>query len=485
MSSVTFWSQDNYSGKTKSFVDVGQVPDFNQVQWSGKSHDDMKDDASSMQTGDNSWVRIYSKANYQGRTALVGPNTSVTLKNLKSDDGSDDMDDTVESFQMWNHKPSVDTTAIIKNFDALFPGTYGRKDNLYNTEIHFQDSDYRIYDPELVLDGSGNTLAFTINLDHIQTEFDDHAVLTFAMDLYGGFAQQIQVTYDLASAAQVPDWAIKVTDGLIDAAELAAKAIADGAEIVLTDGVGVVATVETDKLISYTADALTFCVDHLNTVLALVFTFQDDGGTSYFPAVVSHTIVRAIHAYYEELLGKRTDDMVFDDSAFLSAFGATAYGGDKHTGFIEFAQGQHSCRAYQPDRSALYAHGGIVTSVKVDAVTNNQKDDHLILQVVTDPHGNLFAVAASMDIFDRKAPSDYQSPTTGLLTYDENGQMVRITQDKTRTPISYASLKDAYVDLMNQALDATESDYGTNITDQQRELVDGGGRVLDAIHAAT
>ena len=48
---VTFWSKDDYSGKYKTFTNVDRIKDFNDVQWTGKSHDDMKDDASSIQTG--------------------------------------------------------------------------------------------------------------------------------------------------------------------------------------------------------------------------------------------------------------------------------------------------------------------------------------------------------------------------------------------------------------------------------------------------
>src|SRR3546814_7115617 len=83
-----------------------------------------------------------------------------------------------------------------------------------------------------------------MDLDHIQAEQDDHAVLSFSMDLNGGFVEKIQVTYDIAGATQVPEWAIKLIDGAIEVAKYGPMAIADGAVIVLTDGVGVVATVE-------------------------------------------------------------------------------------------------------------------------------------------------------------------------------------------------------------------------------------------------
>src|SRR5690606_30992846 len=146
---------------------------------------------------------------------------------------------------------------------ALYPGSARvKKGNLYATEWYAQDSQYRLYDASIKLEG--NTVSFEMRVDYIQSEQDDYAVLTFGMDLNGGFVDKIQVTYDIAGATQVPEWAIKLIDGTIEAAKYGAMAIADGAVIVVTDGVGVVATVEINRLIKYTADVLTFCVDHLN-----------------------------------------------------------------------------------------------------------------------------------------------------------------------------------------------------------------------------
>lgn len=485
MTSASFWKDKDFSGKYKVFSSAQSVPDFNDVQWEGSSRDDMKDDVSSIQTDNNTWVRIYSKANYQGRTALIGPGSNVNLDSLQSEDGSDDMDDTVESCEIYDHKPDINTSAVVDNFIALFGSgaVPGRLNNRYEIELYAQDSQYRVYYPSVTL--SGTTVGFSIDLDHIQAEKDDHATITFSMDVYGSFVDQIQVTYTMADASQIPDWAIKIIDGAIDAASDAAKVIADGAEIVLTDGVGVVATIETDKLIDYTAEALTFCVDHLNTVLSAIFLYQDDGGTSYFPAVVSQAIARAVYAYYQELFGDSPSDSGFNSTSFRDSLGADSWDTSKNTRFVEFSQGDDTCRAYDPDGTPFFSHGGRLTSVKVDAVTTVQKDDHLILQVVTAPSGDLFAITASMDIFSRSTPDDYQSPTCGVLTYNSQGQMIQITQDKTISVISYGSLKEAYAALMREALDSSADDYGTDITDQQYGLVDGGSQVIDAILAAT
>lgn len=481
---VTFYKDKDYSGKSRTFTGAQKVPDFNDVQWSDDSNmDDMKDDASSIKTGSEAWVRVYSKADYQGRTVLIEPNSSYNLKNITDDNNEDDMDDTIQSFQMYDHKPDVNTTNIINNFIALYPNSiHSRKDNLYNSEFYAQDSNYRIYDP--IIELTDSKASFTINLDHIQAEKDDHATVTFAMDFQGNYTDQIQVTYEMQDASQIPDWLIKIIDGAIDVAADAAKIIADGAEIVLTDGVGVVATVETDKLIDYTAKAITFCVDHLNTVLNAVFTYQDDGGTMNFPAVVSHSIARLVLAYYEELYGPDTNVIeAFNDTAFLNSIGVDSWNTSKHNPYVEFSKNGYDYRSYCPDNTFYYAQGGSLSSVKIDAITDNQKDDHLIMQTVFDPSGRLFSIVGSIDLFSRNHDDDYTAPASGVLTYNDQGQMIHIAQDKTITTVNYATLEDAYSDKMSQALTDTASTFDIDVTDQQKNLVDASLSVLAAIEA--
>ncbi|HEU4454280.1 MAG TPA: hypothetical protein VFR81_14525 [Longimicrobium sp.] len=485
---VTFWKDTDDTqgtGHYKNYDGPQNVPDLNEVQWHGETRDDMKDDISWVDTSSQTWVRLFSKANYSGRTLLIGPNQHVNLKYTNDENDEDDMNDTVESFQLYDHKPDVDAVQVNSNFVALYPGSVrGRLNNLYNSEWYAQDSKYRVYDPTIIL--YADKIAFTINLDHVQAEGDDHAVVTFSMDYKGDFVDHIQVSYDMANAAQIPDWAIKLIDGAIDLADDAAKLIADGAEIVITDGVGVVATVETNKLIDYTAKALTFCIDHLNTVLKAIFKFQDDGGTMYFSAIVSHAIARQVLAYYEELYGADTNSkMSFDTSAFLRSLGASQWGpSDKHNPYVEFSQDSHPYRAFYPDNTFLYARGGAVSSVKVTAVTNNQKDDHLTLQCTYDPHGNLFSVAGGVDLFLLRVPSGYTAPTSGVITYNASRQMVHITPDGTVTTIHYDSIEAAYADIMASTLSSAASTYGIDLTSQQRSLVDASSRVLSAITGA-
>lgn len=481
---VTFWTDTDDkkgTGDYKNYTSPTNESDLNEVLWTNESRDDMKNDISWVDTNSQSWVRLYTEPNYAGRTLLVGPDSHLNLKVTKDDQGSDDMNDAVQSFQIFDHKPDVDTVQIAANLRALYPGSqYGTLHELYNSTWYTQDSQYRIYDPEMVLNQDG--IDFTAKLDHVQGEHDDHAVLTFSMDLRGGFVDRIQVTYDMADAAQVPEWVIRITDGIIDASADAAKVIADGAEIVVSDGVGVVATVETDEIIDYTAEALTFCIDHLNTVLKAIFTFQDNGGTMYFSAVVSHAIARLVQAYYQELYGPDGNaKMGFNESAFLSALGASKWvSGGKHNEYVEFTQGSHPYRAFKPDNSFLYAHGGAVSSVCLGAVTDDAKDDHLTLQATYAPDGSLFSVAGAIDIFLPREVDGYQAPASGVITRNSGGEMVRIV-DGTVTVIHYDSLTAAYSDLMASALTSTASTFDLDISDQQRTLVNASITVLNGM----
>jgi hypothetical protein len=482
---VTFWKgtdDKQGTGNYKNYDGAQSVPDLNQVQWTGETRDDMKDDISWVDTDTQAWVMIYSKANYQGRSYLLGPNTHTNLKQVYVD--GDDMNDTVESFQIFDHKPDVNTQNVNNNFVALYPGsTRTRVNNLYCSEFYAQDSHYRIYDPTMVL--GSNRIDFTINLDHIQTEYDDHAKVTFSMDFTGTFLDQIKVTYTMADASQIPDWVIKIIDGAIDVAADTAKVIADGAEIVITDGVGVVATLETDELIQDAADALTFCIDHLNTVLATIFKYQDNGGTMYFSSIVSHSIARLILAYYQELFG--TDNnrrLSFNEHNFLTPLGDSNWTSGKSNPYADFTQNNYSYRSFYPDNTFLYATAGAVSSVCVGANTSNQKDDHLTMQATYDPHGNLFSVVGGMDIFLTKNIDDYVAPTSGVIMHNKSGQLVSVGSGGDITVINGSNIVDAYKAQLNASLDSTASQFGLTLTDQQRALVDASVTVLNAITAA-
>lgn len=487
---VKFWkSTDDKSGTGdhRTYSGPQSVPDLNEIQWEGESHDDMKDDASWVDTSSQAWVRIYSKDNYQGRTVLIGPNQHVSLKKLQDENNEDDMNDTVESIQIYDHPPSVNTTNILNNFVALYPfSERSTKNNLYNSEWYAQDSEYRVYDPSILQ--TSDSVAFSVKLDHIQSESDDHATLTFSMDFSGDFVEKIQVTYDIANATQIPDWVINLTDKAIWVAEQGAKVLFDSAVIVITDGIGTVATIEINKVIKYTAKALTFCVDHLNFVLGAVFKLQDDGGRTNFPAIVSHSIARLVLAYYQELYGKDTNTpLTFVENAYFDGLKSNnSWDDSKHSLFVLFKENNRNYRSYFPDNTFLYARGGAVSSVKIDSIENNEKDDHLVLQAIFTPKGALFSVAGCMDIFSVKNSSDYTPPASGVLARNSEGKIIHIEQGQEEFTVleNYDSIESAYADMMKKALEANATQFDYNLSDQQRTLVTASVTALNAMTAA-
>jgi|SRR5690606_4300061 len=149
------------TGGYKNYDGPQSVSDLSKVLWEGTTfNNDMKDDISWVDTASETWVRVYSKANFQGRTALIGPDQHVNMKDLRDDYDESHMDDTIESFLLYDHKPDVDTTRIVKNLTDLYPGAVNiRKDNKYATEWYAQDAQYRLYvsaRPSTSLNGIGS-----------------------------------------------------------------------------------------------------------------------------------------------------------------------------------------------------------------------------------------------------------------------------------------------------------------------------------------
>src|SRR5690606_18998534 len=146
----------------------------------------------------------------------------------------------------------------------------------------------------------------------------------------------------------------------------------------------------------------------------------------------------------------------------------------------------YSYRSYYPDNTFFYARGGALSSVKIDAITDNRMDDHLVMQAIFDPHGKLFAVAGCIDIFSVKNISNYTAPASGVFAYNADGKIIHVTQggEHVTEVQGYTSLEEAYADELKNALRRTGTDYGINITNGQTSLVDASVKALAAMNAA-
>jgi cytochrome oxidase Cu insertion factor (SCO1/SenC/PrrC family) len=453
--------------------------------WDGKSGtlNETDDSASSLATGSQSWLTVFSGENYTGKSMSFGPSSSCSKL---SDHG---LDNDIASFQLFDKKP-VDTGTILTNFLALYPGsTTVSKSSGTCLEWYAADNHYRVYYPTIVQ--SGNNVNFTINLDHIiGGGSDDHATLTFVMDTDGTFNGQIKITYDMNDGAyQVPDWVLNIIDGLIQEAADEAIVLLDGAEIVFTAGAGVEMAIPTDIFIEAGAELLTCAVNHINDVVDKLFGLSDDGGSMYFPSIVSHALARMVYAYHQERYGQNGGAQLgWNQDPFLSTLGVSSWNTDKSTMCAMFTNGGSSYRAYYPDNTPGYSKAGFYSTVKMDAINDNAKDDYLAMMISFDPSGKIYSVSGSIDIWG--APDDdddadnYVAPSSGTLAYDKNGKVVQVTKTSSTVLSQYTSVVDAYKDKMQSALDNVQYVDHSNFSAALKNIVNASAEVLTAIDNA-
>jgi len=486
---VDFWENKkkdgSHDGGHHRFNGPVNVSDLSKYYWDGKNHNafnEMDDSISSLKTGSQAWLKIYSQHNYSGSTHLIGPNTDI------ADLSSLSMDNTIVSFQLFD-APPVDVNKVLQNFLALYPGSR-TVTKVAGTCIEFyaQDAHYRIYYPSI--EQAGNLINFELNIDHDRGGgVDDHATLKFTLDTTGKFVGKVTVDYDMNDGAyHVPQFVFDFIDGGID--DLADEVILylDGAEIVFTDGLGTELVIPTDILVLGVAELLTNLVNHTNDVIDYLFGLTDDGGTMYYSSIIGQTIARLSYALYQELYAKDSGPLItFDENAFLSYFNQNNWTLDKHNPYLNFSNNGSEFRSFFPDNTSCYAKAGLVSSVKIDAINDNEKDDHLILFTVFDPNGNLFSVQGGIDIYgapdDSDDTDDYVAPNSGIIAYNKDGQLVQIANQQSKV-LNYDSIEDAFRNIMQSALENVQYVDASNFSDALNNLVNASCEVLEAIKAA-
>jgi hypothetical protein len=482
---VDFWENNDKKGDHRRFDGPVNIPDMSKYHWDGKSGtlNETDDSASSLQVGSQGWLTVFSGENYTGKSMSFDPNGSC------NDLGNHGLDNDVASFQLFDKKP-VNTATIQSNFLALYPGsTVVNKSSGTCLEWYAADNHYRVYYPTIVQ--SGNNVNFTINLDHIiGGGSDDHAVLTFVMDTDGTFNGQIKITYDMNSGPyQIPDWVLNIVDDLIQDAADEAMVLLDGAEVVFTAGAGFEMAIPTDIFIEAGAELLTCAVNHINDVVDKVFGFSDDGGSLYFPSIVSHALARMIYAYHQERYGSDGGtELKWNQNPFLSTLGASSWNTDHTTMAAMFTNGGSTYRAYYPDNTPGYSKAGFYSTVKMDAVNDNAKDDYLAMMISFDPTGKIYSVSGSIDIWG--APDDdddadnYVAPSSGTLAYNDKGQVVQVTKTSSVVLSQYSNVADAYKDKMQSALDNVQYVKHSDFSAALKNIVNASVEVLTAIDNA-
>jgi hypothetical protein len=492
---VDFWenkakSDGSHDGGHIRFNGPVNIPDMSKYGWDGKSGmmNETDDSASSLATGSQSWLTVFSQSNYGGSKLSIGP--GQTIPDLSKTNPN--MDNTIASFQLFDAQP-VNTSAVLDNFLALYPGstTNDKMSGGKCIEWYAADSHYRIYYPSIVQNGT--LVSFAINLDHIiGAGTDDHAAVTFTMDTSGVFQGKISITYDMSSGAyNVPQWMIDFADDAIDDAEEDVIALLDGAEIVFTAGAGVELVIPTDIFVMAGAELLTIAVNHINDVIDKLFGLSDNGGTMYFPSIVSHSVARMAYAFQQELYGQSPGQVLgFNEGSFLGGLGAGNWtsGQNKHNPCVVFTNNQQSYRCYYPDNTAGYSRMGYISTAKIDAINNNDKDDYMSVVLSFGPTGKLFSVQGSIDIYGAPDDSDdtdvYVAPSSGTIAYNNEGQIIVANKDSATVLSGYSSLTDAYRDLMQQSLNTVPYVDHDDFSPALLNIVSASCEVIAAIESA-
>lgn len=436
---VTFYKDDGYDGKTASYDGPKSNDDLTNNHWDNDDTMDEDKKYSSLKTGPVSWLTCYSEPSGGGDAILFGPNSSIKDLDNYTMPGGDKWDKNIRSWQLAD-SPVMDKGAIVNNFRALF-----QDEHLYpvgdsgDFNFDIEDCEYGVDDPICTQDGQ--TMNFELNVRHYRGVQTDRAKATFSMNSQGELVGTFKVSYDMSSAVTVPDYVIDAADEAISDAEEGAKILVDASEEILTEGLGTEAVPITNKIIEYSAKAMTFTVDHINAILKAIYILEDDGGTAYFSSAVSHCIHKLMTAFIQVCMDQGTlspmptvttkqkvtlnkslipGQLPGDDSDWSSL--------DSHNDYCKFWWGygeNNNYRVWSPEISSGFLKTGMLCSCKIDSMLTT-KDDHLILNVLFDSNGGIIAIQGS--ISDHNPPEDYTPPSSGVITYDTSDGGKKLVQ---------------------------------------------------------
>lgn len=481
---VDFWKDHNFKGKTRHFNGPDNESDLSDHHWDGESgfFNELDDAIKSLKTGSRAWIKVYSRSDYKGDMRLIGPNSNIG--NL----GDIGMDHTIASFKLFDYKP-LDENQVLSNFLDLYPDAT-RTSNFGSPALQFysQDTHYRIYYP--TVEQSDQTVSFSMKLDHmIGGGGDDHATVSFSMDLDGNFVDQIEVNYDLSSGAfHVPKWVLKFINKGIDKAAEEAIAYLDGAEIAFTMGLGTELVIPTDILILAGAEALTAGVNHTNDVIDYLFALGDNGGTLYLSSIVTHAISRLIFAYFQQRYEQNSGPLLTFDKEKFANFFNDSWDKDLHNDAFTFHVDGNGFRIYVPDSTPGYSKAGMIVSAKADAINSMSKDDYLSVQCAFDPAGNLLSVQGSIDIWgapdDSSDKEDYVGPSSGIITRDKDGKMMKITKGNHKTLSGYDNLESAWLGEITASLQGNSYVNQDKFSDALNDLPNAGLKIIQAMVAS-
>jgi len=197
-----------------------------------------------------------------------------------------------------------------------------------------------------------------------------------------------------------------------------------------------------------------------------------------------------VRSFLRDVLGEEENSNDnFDMGAFISLFGANSWDYSRNTPCVNYVQTTNNFRINMPDNSFAYNDASLLSSVKIDAVTHNAKDDHLSLQAIYNTDGTLFCVMGTVDIYQNHYPDNYQAPATGIIFKDTDGQIKQLIKNDSDDLVitvldQYTTIKSAYQGILTAQINNLDELYGIDTTQQQLDLVTVSNLAIDGIEAA-
>lgn len=374
---LIFAEDGDFAGDARVYSGNHQQGDLNEVNYTSvrdsESARDMKNNITSLATGQNQWLDVFDDLNFSGNRLKVPPNTAhKDLQDVRRGD-NDDWKNQIQSFRCFDatSEPGPWSLDLSQSyFDEQYPN-YWEDDKLAGDAIDYQtqDASYRIYQP--VLSFPSNGMVAEIEINHIvaaSTDDTSNLTLTFNADKQ---LTQVQQDWQAGSAFEVPPWLIKVVDAAVEMeGVLAMLATAGISEEAAQDFVAIF-------------DAACNTFNKICSVIANIS--ESDGGRFYMIPVSCHTIARACLAVTQ---GQPQGDSALSvdynrATGMLQGSGwqqAPATNGNLNKKTEYHYQG-HACRTWYYEVTQMRQGAGMLVSCKVDLEVSSEYDDHLVLMM--------------------------------------------------------------------------------------------------------
>lgn len=355
-----------------------------------------------------------------------------------------------------------------KNFTQIFLSQFQDysmdKDN---TAIKFtaQDAEYRVYLPTMKHQKDNHDIIqLDVKIDHIRGgATDDHAEIIITYDQNGNIVDGPNITCDMGGDSQVPSWVSsivkvipKVTDVIVDTGELLLAPETEGVSVAVGEAIK-----ETVKVAAKITD---IAISVYNHFIKEILKITDDGGRLYFPDLITHVLTRLNASYMQTMLGNYTRTITFHPQQAADAIGAGNFKTDKNKKAVVYPTTGDQYRTWLEDVSVNYQNVGMVVSCKIDAIRNNNQDDHIALLAVYSLNGKLISAQSSVQM------ENEDTVHSGVLSYDENGNVVVVDKSGKRIVGGKADIIAAIDDVLEAEM--KKSKHYDNYSKQRKNIPD-------------